>query len=74
MGAYIRGGLITAGAYIRGGRINGGAYILGELITEMKKGFEKSFTSADQNTFCTYWYLINKLQNVIINRIHFDTS
>ena len=31
-----------------------------------------SYNSVHQNTFCIYWYLI-KLQNVMINRIHFNT-
>ena len=41
------------------------------LITEIKKRFETSQSSADQNTFCFYWFLI-KVQNVIINRLLFN--
>ena len=37
------------------------------LLTSYRYG------SADQSTFCIIWFSI-KLQNIIINQIHFNTS
>ena len=40
---------------------------------KQKKCFKTSYScSADQSTFCVYWFLI-KLHNIIINQIHFNT-
>ena len=50
-----------------------GAYILMGLKPQQKKCFETSTSSADQSTFCIYWFLI-KLQNNIVNRIHINTK
>ena len=51
-------GLITKGAYNR----------------NRKRASKKTInSSAEQYTSCIYWFLI-KLQKVLINRIHFDTS
>ena len=49
---------------VLGGLIHAGVYNRWGL-----KWKEKHF---DQNTFCIYWCL-NKLQHVMINRIHSDT-
>ena len=47
------------------------------LITWKEKHFETSHSSADQNMFPIYWFLIFiiitcKLQNIKINQIHLE--
>ena len=52
-----------------------------ELITGLKKAFQnKQYSSADQSAFLIYSLsgdgllsLLSKLQNVVINRNHFNT-
>ena len=43
------------------------------LTIGIEKDFKTSYGSADQNTFCSYWFLI-KLQNVTIDRVHFTIA
>ena len=78
---YLKLSLIRPGLIIylfsrgfRGGSYHkrGGVYIQGDLKPERKKRFETSYSSADQNTFHGYWFLL-ELQNFIINEIHYNT-
>ena len=50
----------------------GGIYIQAGLKPERKKRFKTSYSSADQNTFRGYWFVL-ELQNFIINGIHYNT-
>ena len=73
--SLIRPGLLNISSQgVLGGSYHkrGGVYIQAGLKPERKKSFETSYSSADQNTFRGYWFLLG-LQNFIINGIHYNT-